>query len=59
MYKRQVEYLAICKKREVSDDLAAEIVFRAEDLGKKQDGEDPNSTRYLEELRKRAQIIEK
>lgn len=57
--ERGVEYLAICKKREVSDDLAAEIVFRAEDLGKKTDGEDPNSKRYIEELRKRAQIVEK
>jgi peptidyl-prolyl cis-trans isomerase SurA len=57
--EKGVEYLAICKKREVSDDLAAEIVFRAEDLGKKTDGEDANSKRYIEELRKRAQIIEK
>lgn len=57
--EKGVEYLAICKKRQVSDDLAAEIVFRAEDLGKKTDGEDPNSKRYIEELRKRAQIIEK
>ncbi|OBZ96153.1 molecular chaperone SurA [Pararhizobium polonicum] len=56
---RGVEYLAICKKREVSDDLAAEIVFRAEDLGKKQEGEDANSKRYIEELRKKAQIVEK
>ncbi len=57
--ERGVEYLAICKKREVNDDVAAEIVFRAEDIGKKQEGEDPNSKRYMEELRKRAQIIEK
>lgn len=57
--ERGVEYLAICKKRQVSDDVAAEIVFRAEDLGKKTDGENPNSKRYIEELRKRAQIIEK
>ncbi|MBP1860753.1 peptidylprolyl isomerase [Rhizobium herbae] len=56
---RGVEYLAICKKRQVSDDLAAEMVFRAEDLGKKQDGEDPNSKKYIEELRKKAQIVEK
>ena len=56
---RGVEYLAICKKRQVNDDLAAEIVFRAEDLGKEQKGEDPNSKRYIEELRKKAQIIEK
>jgi peptidyl-prolyl cis-trans isomerase SurA len=57
--ERGVEYLAICKKRQVSDDVAAEIVFRAEDLGKKTEGEDPSSKRYIEELRKRAQIIEK
>lgn len=57
--EKGVEYLAICKKREVSDDVAAEIVFRAEDLGKKSEGEDPNSKKYLEELRKKAQIIEK
>lgn len=57
--ERGVEYLAICKKREVNDDVAAEIVFRAEDIGKKQEGEDPNSKRYMEELRKRAQIVEK
>ena len=57
--ERGVEYLAICKKREVSDDLAAEMVFRAEDLGKKSDGEEPNSKRYIEELRKHAQIVEK
>lgn len=57
--ERGVEYLAICKKREVSDDLAAEMVFRAEDLGKKSGDEDPNSKRYIEELRKNAQIVEK
>jgi len=57
--ERGVEYLGICKKREVSDDVAAEIVFRAEDLGKKSEGEDPNSKKYIEELRKKAQIIEK
>ncbi|SIP93712.1 periplasmic chaperone for outer membrane proteins SurA [Rhizobium sp. RU20A] len=57
--ERGVEYLAICKKRQVNDDVAAEIVFRAEDLGKKKDGgaEDANSKRYLDELRKRAQIV--
>ncbi|MFB2551135.1 SurA N-terminal domain-containing protein [Ensifer soli] len=52
-----VEYLAICKKRQVNDDAAAEIVFRAEDLNKQQQGEDPNSQRYLDELRKAAQIV--
>lgn len=57
--ERGVEYLAICKKRQVNDDTAAEIVFRAEDIGKKKGGEDPNSERYLEELRAKAQIINK
>ncbi|HTO30016.1 MAG TPA: peptidylprolyl isomerase [Pararhizobium sp.] len=57
--EKGVEYLGICKKREVSDDVAAEIVFRAEDLGKKSEGESDNSKQYLEELRKKAQIIEK
>ncbi len=55
---RGVEYLAICNQRQVSDDVAAEIVFRAEDLGKeKKDGENPNSVKYLEELRSKAQIV--
>ena len=55
-----VEYLAVCRKREVSDDAAAEIVFRAEDLeAKKKGDEDPNSVRFLEELRKKAQIVNK
>lgn len=58
--EKGVEYLAICKKRQVSDDLAAEIVFRAEDLGKKDSGaEDPNSKKYVEDLRKKAQILNK
>lgn len=57
--EKGVEYLGICKKRQVSDDLAAEVVFRAEDLGKQKGGEDPNSAKYMEELRKRAQIVGK
>ncbi len=51
-----VEYLAICKQREVNDDVAAETVFRAEDLAKSQDSEDPNSKKYIEELRSKALI---
>ncbi|WP_171519757.1 peptidylprolyl isomerase [Ensifer canadensis] len=58
--EKGVEFLAICKKRQVNDDTAAEIVFRAEDIGKKKaGGEDPNSEKYLEELRKKAQIVNK
>ncbi|CAH0340220.1 peptidylprolyl isomerase [Rhizobium sp. CECT 9324] len=55
--ERGVEYLAICNQREVSDDLAAEVVFRAEDLGKESKGENPDSDKYLEELRSKAQIV--
>jgi peptidyl-prolyl cis-trans isomerase SurA len=55
---RGVEYLAICTQRQVSDDAAAEVVFRAEDIGKEQQGgENPNATKYLEELRSKAQIV--
>jgi peptidyl-prolyl cis-trans isomerase SurA len=54
---RGVEFLAICEARQVSDDLAAEAVFRAEDLGKAEaTGEDANSKKYLDELRTKAQI---
>ncbi len=54
---RGIEFLAICDQRQVSDDLAAEAVFRAEDLGKaEKSGEDPNSKKYLDELRTKAQI---
>lgn len=54
---RGVEFLAICNQRQVSDDHAAEVVFRAEDLGKQQEtGKNPNEEKYLEELRNKAQI---
>lgn len=55
--ERGVEYLAICNSRQVSDDVAAEIVFRAEDLDKADQGENPNAAKYLEELRSKAQIV--
>lgn len=52
---RGVEFIAVCTARQVSDDLAAEMVFRAE-----QASEDPsqsqNSQKYLKELRERARI---
>jgi peptidyl-prolyl cis-trans isomerase SurA len=55
--ERGVEFLAVCEQRQVSDDMAAEAVFRAEDLGKaEKTGEDPNSKKYLDELRSKAQI---
>jgi len=55
--EKGVEYLAVCKKREVSDDLAAQVVYQATDLEKaEKDSADPDSKKYLEELRKRSQI---
>ena len=58
--ERGVEYLAICKKREVNDDVAAEMVFRAEDLAKaKGEESDENSKKYIAELRKKATITER
>ncbi len=58
--ERGVEYLAICKQREVNDDVAAEMVFRAEDLAKAKGGEeDANSKKYIAELRKKATITER
>ncbi|MGK9050008.1 SurA N-terminal domain-containing protein [Neorhizobium sp. CSC1952] len=54
---RGVEFLAICNQRQVSDDFAAEVVFRAEDLTKAQkEGANPNEKKYLDELRGKAQI---
>ncbi len=54
---RGVEFLAICSQRQVSDDFAAEVVFRAEDITKAQkDGQNPNEKKYLDELRGKAQI---
>jgi len=59
--EKGVEYLAICSQRQVSDDTAAEMVFRQEDLDKakanKEAPTDENGKKYLDELRSKAQII--
>ncbi len=58
--ERGVEYLAICMKRDVNDDVAAEMVFRAEDLAKAKGNEnDENSKKLLAELRKKATITDR
>lgn len=56
-----IEYIAICSKREVSDDAAAAAVFREEDLKKpgKENDTDPNAKKYLEELRAKAKVVMK
>ncbi|MDM9629219.1 peptidylprolyl isomerase [Rhizobium sp. S152] len=58
---RGVEYLAICSQRQVSDDQAAEMIFRQEDLDKSKAGknappENENAKKYLADLEKKAQI---
>jgi peptidyl-prolyl cis-trans isomerase SurA len=51
------EYFGVCKKRVVSDDMAAQMTYQAQDLDKaKQEGENPNAKKYLEELRKQNTI---
>jgi len=54
---RGVEYVAICSQRQVNDDVAAEAVFRAEDLGKGDQKVSANDKKYLDELRTKAQIL--
>lgn len=55
--EKGVEYLAVCKKREVSDDLAAQVVYQAKDLEMaEKDSGNPDSKAYVEELRKKSQI---
>lgn len=54
---RGVEFIAICDQKQVNDDVAAEAVFRAEDLTKaEKTGQDPNDKKYLDDLRSKAQI---
>jgi peptidyl-prolyl cis-trans isomerase SurA len=55
--EKGVEYLSVCKKREISDDFAAQVMYEAKDLQKaEKDSADPDSKKYLEELRKNATI---
>ena len=51
------EYYAVCQKRQVSDDLAAQVTYETQDLDKaRKEGENPNAKKYLEELRKQNNI---
>ncbi len=52
---RGVEFLAVCSSKQVSDDLAAEMVFRLEE-SQKPANENSNSQKYLAELREQARI---
>lgn len=52
--EKGVEFLVVCKSRSVSDDKAAEMVFRLE---QQESGEaSANSKKYLDDLRRRAVI---
>jgi peptidyl-prolyl cis-trans isomerase SurA len=52
------EFYAVCQKRQVSDDLAAQVTYESQDLEKaKQEGENPNAKKYLEDLRKQNNVV--
>ena len=51
------EFYALCKKRQVSDDLAAQVTFETQDVDKaKKEGDNPNAKKYLEELRQQNEV---
>jgi peptidyl-prolyl cis-trans isomerase SurA len=52
-----IEFIGVCSQREVSDDRVAKMVFQAEGTETQQAEE--LDKRYLEELRKRARIVER
>jgi len=54
--ERGVELLIVCSVREVSDDRVAQLVFQQDGKSEDKRAEEMDK-RYLEELRKRAQII--
>jgi peptidyl-prolyl cis-trans isomerase SurA len=55
---RGVEFIAVCSSKNVSDDLAAEMVFRSE-ASQNSGGDSADSKKYLSELRKKARISRK
>lgn len=54
---RGVEFIGICSSREVSDDKVAQMVFQAE--GSTDKNADELSVKYVEELRKKARIVQR
>lgn len=55
--ERGVEFIGICSMREVSDDRVAKTVFQAE--GSDDQQAEALNKKYIEELRKRARIVER
>jgi len=56
MTERGVEFIVLCSAKTVSDDKAAELVFRAEN---EEAGESEEAKKYLAELRRRSVIANK
>lgn len=56
--ERGVEFIGICSSREVSDDRVAQMVFQSE-AAKNSNEADELSKKYIEELRKKAKIIQR
>lgn len=52
-----VEFIAVCNAQKVSDDVAAAMVFQAQDM-KKLGGDEPDKA-YLKDLRSKAKIVRK
>ncbi|RWC92407.1 MAG: peptidylprolyl isomerase [Mesorhizobium sp.] len=55
--ERGIEFIGICSSREVSDDKAAQMVFQSE--GGNDKDADELSKKYVDELRKKAKIVER
>ena len=55
---RGVEFIGVCSSREVSDDKAAQMVFQSEG-GNDNKNADELSAKYVEELRKKAHIVQR
>lgn len=54
---RGIEFIGLCSSREVSDDRAAKMVFQSE--GSQDEQGEELSKKYIDELRKRARIVER
>ncbi|MFC5384372.1 SurA N-terminal domain-containing protein [Aquamicrobium segne] len=54
--ERGVEFIGVCSAREVSDDRVAELVLQSENASA---GADELGKKYMEELKKRAKIIQR
>lgn len=53
---RGVEFIAVCNSRNISDDIAAAMVFQSRDLEKLGEGSEPDAA-FLKELKSKARIV--